>query len=265
MIDLLMANPSRAPDAWWRRARGYYFEGQLIPTVKRDGGRGNFWIRKAIRFLDAARQAKTKRQRMSVMAAYPAIYWAYDLRTRADKRVALAAVEARILARQTDPEIAKAHGCWPRYIEAYEALFFNVRDRLKHQDFILCSVLRDVHNEGLENCKADVLWKLFAYLGGPHVLEALMGRMPVDKWAARPECVATVFQEIAIDGIKQNGAVAALRVPVEAESCLQLLDVFTRVVEIERTTELTVKESDAMHETVRSMLGELEHLTVSSS
>ena len=207
--------------------------------------------------MDAVRQAKTKLQRMSVMAVYPAIYWAYDLRTRADKRVALAAVEARILARQTDPEVAKAHGCWPRYIEAYEALFFNVRDRLKHQDFILCSVLQDVHNEGLENCKADMLWELFAYMGGPHVLEAPMLGMPADKWAARPECVASFLQEVAIDGIEQNGAVAALRVPVEAESCLQLLDVFTRVVEIERTTDLSMKKSDAIHENVRSMLSEL--------
>lgn len=164
------------------------------------------------------------------------------------------------MARQSDHEIDTLSGCWQETIEAYEALYFNVRDRLEHRDVILCSVLGEAHCEGLENCGYEMLWKVFAYHDGPHVLDALLRQVPAETWAMRPECAATVFQDIAVGAMKQNAAVAALKAPVEAESCLELLDVFSKIVELERTTDGAAEGADAIQDNLRSMLGELEHL-----
>jgi hypothetical protein len=97
-------------------------------------------------------------------------------------------VEARILARQSDAEVADACGLDRATVTAYEMAFFCVRDRLAARDWITAQAI------GLEFPPADVgrVWKYFAYYGGPLTLEVFI---PVSLGKPLPPQVTATFRE----------------------------------------------------------------------
>jgi len=90
-------------------------------------------------------------------------------------------IEARILARQTDIEIAAKCGDNSEVVRWFEAIFFDVRRRLHARDVILC------HATGLPGLAGypglTSLWKHVAYVAGVAVLEEIL--------AASAGCVMT--------------------------------------------------------------------------
>jgi hypothetical protein len=84
-----------------------------------------------------------------------------------------AEVEARILAGQTDVEIAIEYGLVPEAVRWFEAAFFCVRDRLRARDWITGRVI------GRHFPPADPapVWKLYAYWGGPLALDLVQSVM----------------------------------------------------------------------------------------
>lgn len=78
-------------------------------------------------------------------------------------------VEARILARHDDATIARDCSLVPEVVHWFEALFFNVRDRLHARDWITLRAIR-LH-QGASN---ETIWRAFAYHGGPIILEIIL-------------------------------------------------------------------------------------------
>ncbi len=263
MLDLLFCNPWRPVDAWWRRAVGIHESGDPAASPNRDSGQGCGWIKQAQRFCHARGEATSFDQQVQLITDYPAIHYAYQVYEQTGPDTPLrSAIEARILARQTDQEISQACGCWPQYIGAYQALFFNVRDRLNCRDFILNSVLGalatgfDVGNNGL-------LLKLFGYMGGPHVLDAMISRFPNAGWVNRPEGVSSFFQDLAINSMKQKTAVASMSMPVGSGTYRHLLEAFVKCVEIERTTDSVGTAQDQIQDGLQNLLASFPFLTLS--
>ena len=97
-------------------------------------------------------------------------------------------LEARILAGQTDDEIAAAMDFPAAVVSAYEQTFFSVRDRLTVGDYILIEVIGYSPFRGFEEGDLQTLWGYFAYAAGPKILELVMavslGR-PLPDWALR--------------------------------------------------------------------------------
>ena len=83
-------------------------------------------------------------------------------------------LEARILAGQSDEEIGSTLGVSGSIIEAYESLFFSVREKLYASDWVMCHVIGPKFYEGLSEQDIDIIWKLWAYRGGPLVLDGLI-------------------------------------------------------------------------------------------
>jgi hypothetical protein len=77
---------------------------------------------------------------------------------------------------ETDREIAFRTGCGEDAITVFEALFFNVREKLIYRDYILNPVLAQSITQGLTDRQHDLLWKLVAYAFGPYALDAMIGR-----------------------------------------------------------------------------------------
>ena len=87
-----------------------------------------------------------------------------------------AMLEARVLANMSNTEIAAKLGTIPTTIRDYEAVFFNVRDRLDASDWIVRSITSPlaVATEGgrsFELRNREVSLKFFAYYGGPLALD----------------------------------------------------------------------------------------------
>jgi hypothetical protein len=259
MMHLLFWNSWRPVDAWWQRATGILRNGDPQASANRDSVPGGGWINQAQRFQHAFGNATTFEEKKQVIVDYPYIFqanWLYE-QAATNNRPLRWGIEARILARQTDHEISQISGCWPGTIEAYQALFFNVRDRIDRRDFIFNSVLGAIATNGIQAREPDLLWKLVGYVGGPHALDAMIGHFPNPLWAQRPEDVSAFFQTTAINLMKKKAAIASLAVPVESSTQLHLIESFVKYVEIERTTDSSGNAHDQIQENLHAMLSSI--------
>jgi hypothetical protein len=222
MIDLFYSNPMRPTDAWWQRSNGI-LNGDHKASVNRDGSRGAGWIKRAVRFQNAFANATSDHDQMKVMADFAEIYWAtrfHKLKLCPDWLLIPYSIEARIMARESDAEIAQGFGCWPKYIEAYEALFFNVRDRLDNHDFIFNTILGHEAANDKQHQQYDYAWKRIAYLRGTHALDAVMCGSANFTRVQRPEDVPSFFGELVRGTLQQKVAVASQLISPEDALCL---------------------------------------------
>jgi len=259
MLDLLVSSPWRPPDAWWQRATRLVTTGDPRASAHLDSGRGCKWIKDAQRYQHAVANAQTFEQQKQLIIDYTAIFyadWIFQQATTSNRAVRWA-LEARILARQSNEEISVKNGVWPEAVEAYEALFFNVRDRLYYSDYILNSVLGQVAISGLQPRDNGLLCKMMGYLSGPHVLDAMISHIPNPAWANSAEGVASYFQDTAISLMKKKASHAALTVPVESHTQMHLIEAFVKYVEIERNSDSLGEANDQIQQGLQNLLESL--------
>ena len=103
----------------------------------------------------------------------------------------------------------------------------------------------------------DLLWKLFGYLGGPYVLDAMISDIPHPTWANRAEDIPGFFQHTAISIMKMRAAIAAVCAPSDQRAQLDLIEAFVKYVEIERTTDSTGNAQDQVQEGLQQLLESL--------
>ena len=138
-------------------------------------------------------------------------------------------VEGRLLAAQPFEAIAARCSISHAAVAAYEALFFNVADRLHQRSYVLFQVIGQHLFGDLTASVPDPesLLKFFAYFGGSHVLDAVIGPLlgpaggtsiPNDERTAR----------------LLRMAIAAYTVPVDQTTAAGLLRLATRLDELER-------------------------------
>ncbi len=237
MLELSLTNSLRSPDAWWRRAMGILEGSQPGTTCRMDGRLGRDWINQAIDFEDGLATAKTHRERMDVADHNPGIWMAkFIYEQQAPNGQALrSAIEARILARQTDEQIAQCTGCTPAAIAAYEALFFNVRDRLANVDFITHCVI-GAPAAGAKDEPLGRVWKLFGYRAGPQVLEAVLGGLSAGQVVESADDVSKYLDVVTAETVQQKAAVAAATIPVQEKTCFRLIDAHSKSVKAGRNT-----------------------------
>lgn len=249
----MMQNPWRVPQWRWLRANSVVDNTGPLPTPRRDGPDGYKWIRRAARFRRLYNQNDDEVGRCRLAMEFPAIFWAHYAWENNEQPMKWA-IEAHILARETNKEIAFKVGCAPEIVEAYEAIFFHVREKLNFREYILNSVMSDAVTRGLSDRHYDLLWKLFGYSGGPHVLDAMIGKLVNPMWAARSDDVPSFFQDAALNIMKKKAAIASLTVPINSNTHLNLIEAFVKYVEIERTTDSMGKAQDQIVANLNSML-----------
>jgi hypothetical protein len=107
-----------------------------------------------------------------IYADCPALYHAYEVYQRPVDDYARNALEARILARQSDERIASClRLAMPESIDWYEKLFFNVRDSLDSVDYISKQVIGPLVGTGTQNVTMQLSAKFFGYFCGEAMLE----------------------------------------------------------------------------------------------
>lgn len=253
MLNALRDNPLRAPN--WRWLRAVQVDGGgPKPSQKRDGADGFNWIRRAIRLKRRnALNANRPHAVYELAQLDPDLFWAHSMWAN-EKAPTRWAVEARILAGESDEEIAKKIGCSPGVIGAYESVFFNVREKLEHREYVVNVVMADAVARGLSERQYDLLWKMFGFQGGSLVLDAMISKFTMIRRPEKSEDVSAFFQESAINSMRHKAAVAALTVPINSHTQLLLLDAYVKYVEIERTTENTTKANTNIVQNIGAML-----------
>jgi hypothetical protein len=82
------------------------------------------------------------------------------------------ALEARVLADMPATKIAHLLGAPQLAIEIYESVFFDIRDRLRHRDFVIMKVINPRSDEPYDWRRSG--WKLMGYLGRADALECVL-------------------------------------------------------------------------------------------
>ena len=166
MLSAIRTNPFRAANWRWQRVIGALDQTQPLPSRRRDSPIGYKWIREGMRFkILHDRSLNDPAMQYVLLDEQPAIFWAHWLYSQANNSSRYS-IEAYILSRQTDFEIGFQCGVPPAIIDAYEALFFNVREKLNHPDYIVNCVIGQAIHRGLAERDFDLLSKLYGYFCG---------------------------------------------------------------------------------------------------
>jgi hypothetical protein len=176
------AYPFRPVDWRWRRAV-YLVENGRPVAPRRDDA----WARAAVRFYRALRQCQDEAARQGLARRLPALFQAHALYAGPPSLVRWH-LEARLLTPESFGEVAEKCGTTPEVVEAYEALFFCVRDRIDSEGYVVLQVLGKAHR-GLTEADVDLHLKMHAYAGGPIALDRLLDyfKGPPPEVPARPE------------------------------------------------------------------------------
>lgn len=168
MLQLRADSPFRVVDWRWQRARMLRDTGRIISRRRDDE-----MVARAKRFMDIRLRASDEADIDALYPTWGPLLYAHEIRFQTDNMLRLE-LEARLLTSLTLEEIAAKMQQRVDTVQWYEALFFNVKDRLDNKSWIAHQVLGPEVHTGLSDREFGLLWKLFAYGGGHYVLEAVM-------------------------------------------------------------------------------------------
>jgi hypothetical protein len=221
LLDCQPASPYCPVDWRWRRAEGV--RQGLLTTP---GRRADSWIRRAIRFQDEhADKGDSSCPRLARLD--PAVYGAFHVRSSVESRKRRE-LEARVLAGQSTCEIAARLDLTADVVEAYERLYFDVRDRLGAASYIMAVVIGHTLHDGFAVGDIDTVLKVYAYGYGPNVLDVLIEELEV---GGRTSTAGAMNSNLARS---VRMAITARSIPVNDQTAPVLVRLNARFLEIER-------------------------------
>jgi hypothetical protein len=137
------------------------------------------------------------------------------------------AVEARLIAGEPIEAIARKTALKTRAVAMFEALFFNVRDKLENRGYLI-HIAVGLYPRPKEP-DTGLVWRLFGLLGGPVVLDALIDGDYGSQ--DRPE------DERFLDELRLKLAVAFKLLPVDATTAPRLIRLYLRLWQAELAAE----------------------------
>jgi hypothetical protein len=161
------ADPFRPVDWRWRWAADLLDQGEPFSVAD------DHAVREAAAFLQAWHGCEDDADRQRLALNIPALYGAHQLYLAAGA-FAKCEVEARLLTEESYALIAEKCGLTAEVVTAFHNTFFDVRDRLHAEGYVLHQVIGPKAHAGLTEADVDVILKMYAYAGGPLVVDALV-------------------------------------------------------------------------------------------
>ena len=227
MTEFRQNNPFRPVDWRWQRAK------QLL---ERNSGPDRYLdddlICDARGFCAAVGKRKGENRLAKLANDYPDMFEAWQLSEQGDNELAHFEVEARLLADEPSGSIAAKVGMRPGAVDYYESWFFNVRDRLQSPGYITHTVIGKSIQCGLSEREFDVLWKLYGYWGGPHVLDSIIYRGHGSPRPEKPEEVAAFWADDIKQQLRLKAAITVRTMPAGFNQ-QTILETYHRCLELE--------------------------------
>jgi hypothetical protein len=240
LVDLGAASPMRPVDWRWRRA-GRLLELGLRSSASRDDEP----TRMAKRYRAGLRRCRDEADRWRLERKMPDVAGAVAIFE--GEPTTRGAVEARLLAGEPIEVVARKTALTPRAVATFEAVFFNIRDRLENRGYLIHFGVR-LYSTPREP-DPGLAWRLFGLLGGPVVLDALIDG---DYGSPdRPE------DERFLDELRLKLAVALKLLPVDATTAPRLIRLYFRLRQEELAAEGARRAAEDILPNIRTMLDEL--------
>lgn len=240
--------------------------------------RDDAYIRAARKFALCWRNRDSIEQREELFWETPGLYYAHDLHMRAangeEDREGALFIQARLLARQDYATIAKAMGITPETVEWYEAIFFNVRNKLEHRDWvtkhiILPGMLRSpssidasgdtvpFRDSSVAKPFLDGSLKLFAYFGGPHLVDILINGLQAGKPLISVDDMPAWVDQAWSMTVRRRSMMAATQFEINKYNVMELFAVHTRIMELERSEDTADKTRSATERHIEAMIASI--------
>lgn len=187
----------------------------------------------------------------------PGIYYAWQLiHSFADNPIPTLLVQARLLSRASFRTIAQKHNTTEDTIKWYEAMSFNVTDRLNSLDWIVGQVLTPAfgrHHGNLHSVYSyyDSTLKLLCYLGGPIVADSLITKLVPGQVVNSTDDVQTWLDEQWKAAARSASVHAILQQSMSSDAANEVLRLHARIIEIDNKADST---KSAMSSIERSIL-----------
>lgn len=218
------------------------------------------------RFLLQWRSKPSTQDRLQLFADHAPMVYAHKLYHHQDKEWRWL-LEACLLARMSNEEIADQFGTLPEVIDLYEKVFFNVRDRLD-QELWICKVItgsiesRQGNREGtLTANQWAMLLKLFGYYGGPEALKVLVSGYKNSGHPKTAREVADWFDEATTTSVRRSAAMVARTYNFDRFSVMQLLEMHVHLVEVQQAATSAGGPTTEIEANIDKMLKELPWTT----
>lgn len=170
-----------------------------------------------------------------------------------------AEIEARLLARQSVHEISDRMAIPVGTIVAYEAMFFNVLDKLSqpnHESWVNGCVLGQAFHSGVTSRDWQLLWKVYAYYGGPYILEAVIRKSGLI-WANNESQVRHGLAADRMQMLMLKDALAARTLNINTFTEVPILEVALKDAEFRH--KLAMGATDEMADSLQKILASFVH------
>ena len=267
-IDFERYNPFRRPD--WRHERVLNMLGRM-PNPGRCTKKDDNWVR-GLRSFILKYQNSEPDKRNQLAYENPGLYFAYLIfeRTEEDFEVAFM-IEARLLARQSNEEIATELDTIPEAIDWYEQLFFNVRPRLRAHDWVMKQVIvpaversagrPDQHGrpgrKPIAEAFYDASLKCFAYYGGPIAVDFMLSGFNRGMEPQTRDDISPWLDAHTALAAKRRSAMAVGQFDVDKWNVMDLFAFHARLMEIEKSEEHAAKARSEIEKNVTGLMDEI--------
>jgi hypothetical protein len=225
-LQFIRQSPFRRPQ--WRMDRVMQMLGNrpqpLRPTRHDDH---NIRIYRQI-LIDLGTAKDDESRRDEIFREYPEVCRAHLLHYSPDVE-SRQILEASLLTTKSFTEIANRFATEPRAIEYFEGLFFNVRDRLS-SSFWIRQVIRgrfdtgrDVNDKNLRLAQRGYVLRLFAFFGGPLVLDAMVQGLSATKTPPHEQDVSGWFADALGQLVRSSAAAAASTIEMNQKTMTQMI------------------------------------------
>lgn len=243
-------DPHRRPD--WRFERVLQLaDRQPVPgrCTKRDDDH----VRKMKSFLLRWRN-RSESSREELLFENPGLYYAYSLHeNETDDHELEFIIQSRLLAGQPVEEIAEALGTMPETVSWYEAIFFNVSERLGNHDWVVKHILLPaasrnvvrVQGEGQPPANMALVarpfldWSLkwFSYFGGPVICEWMIGGFKRGRTVTNQDDIDNFIDDQWANTIRRRSAQAAGSFEVNKYNVMELFHTHAQIMSLEQSAE----------------------------
>jgi hypothetical protein len=240
LVDFCARNPRRPTNWRWLRA-GRLLELGLRWSRRRDDAQ----VRRAKHYQAALRRCRGEADRRRLACRMPDV--AAAIAIVEGEPTARWAVEARLLSGERIESIARKTARTPRAVATFEALFFNVSDRLENRGYLIHIAVRLYPTP--REPDLGLVWRLFGLIGGPVVLDALIDG---DYGSPdRPE------DERFLDELRLKLAVALKLLPIDATTAPRLIRLYLRLRQAELAAEGARRDAVDLMPNIRTTLANL--------
>jgi hypothetical protein len=226
-------NPRRPVDWRWHRA-SLAAHGDYPLSRRRDG---DVWVARVAKFIREQNSCNTELDMAYLTERHPTLYWAYDIwHTLEDSgNPVRSEVEARLLADDSTENIARRVNTDVEIINVYERVFFNVREKLVNRGYLMHCVLGPAVHVGFQSNEYDLVWKLFALLGGPMAVDLMIDQSVGHARPDRASDLKYFVADVAQNDLRRVAMLALKTLRINNFNAMEIIDKFLKLVELERT------------------------------